>query len=92
VSFDDDCRDHGPVDGLGTDGADLVARLVAIAAELSASELSVLVLVAERLLQGQRRYGVLNINTDPRDFRREAFEELADAAVYLAAELNRGRP
>jgi len=49
-----------------------------------------LVLVAERLLEGRRRYGVLNIDTDPRDFRKEAFEELADAAVYLAADLERG--
>jgi hypothetical protein len=66
-----------------------LARLTTVAEQLGADELSVLLLVAERLLEGRERYGALNLDTDPRDFRRECFEELADAAVYLGAELLR---
>lgn len=50
------------------------------------------VLVAERLLKGREQYGALDPATDPRDFRTEAFEEVADACVYLAADcVRRGR-
>ena len=51
-----------------------------------------LVLVAERLAMGRRRYGAFNLATDRRDFRREALEEAADAAVYMACALVRARP
>ena len=90
MPFTEDCLDRGkPAPGV-SDALKQLDRLAAVAEQLGAAELSVLVLVAERLLEGRRRYGVLNIDTDPRDFRKEAFEELADAAVYLAADLERG--
>lgn len=45
--------------------------------------------VIDRVLQGLERgravYGPLNVNTDPRDFEREAAEEFRDALVYLSA-------
>jgi len=90
VSFDDDVRDRGPADRPETDGADLARRLVGVGAELGTDELRVLLTIAERLKVGRQRYGALRTETDPRDFRKEAFEELADACVYLGAELLRG--
>jgi len=45
--------------------------------------------IARRVLAGEARYGRL----DPRDFGREALEELLDAIFYLSAGLLRlGRP
>jgi hypothetical protein len=43
-------------------------------------------LVADRLEVGRREYGPLRVADDPRDWQREALEELADAAVYLGTE------
>jgi len=46
-------------------------------------------LVADRLEVGRLAYGPLRVAGDPRDWSREALEELADAAVYLAADVVR---
>jgi hypothetical protein len=67
-------------------------RLVQTAAELGRDELRLLVLVAERLAAGRRRYGSLDIEGDARDFRNEALEEAADGLAYVACALIRGRP
>lgn len=48
-----------------------------------------LVLLAERLLLGQRTYGLLRLATDQRDFQREATEELLDGAIYGVCSLLR---
>ena len=61
-------------------------RLLAAASQLCADELEVLTLLAERLLLGQRQYGLLRLANDSRDFRREARDELLDGCVYLAAQ------
>lgn len=74
-----------------TDGAGMAERLMKICADLGADELRVLVLVAERLAAGRRRYGALDIAGDRRDFQLEAIEEVADALVYAACGLMRGR-
>jgi hypothetical protein len=66
-------------------------RLATVARILAPDELAVLVLIAQRLALGRRRYGALDVVHDRRDFWREALEELADAAVYLAADLVRRR-
>ncbi len=60
-----------------------------ICAELGTDELRVLVLVAERLRIGQRRYGRLDVATDRRDWHAEAGDEVADASVYAACGLLR---
>lgn len=75
----------------GTDDAGLAERLVEICADLGADELRVLLLVAERLAKGRQRYGVLQVDNDGRDFRREALEEAADGLVYVACGLIRDR-
>lgn len=90
MPFDMDCRDRGRPAPRALDAMHQLVRLTTVAEQLGAAELSVLLLVAERLLEGRQRYGALHLDTDPRDFRREAFEELADACVYLGAELLRG--
>lgn len=74
-----------------TDGADTAHQLLDVCAELGTEELRVLVLVAERLRVGQRRYGRFDLATDRRDFHHEALEEVADALVYAACGLMRGR-
>lgn len=62
----------------------LQADLAPIWRELSEGERRVLVEVAKRLRMGLDRYGALDVEGDPRDFRREATEEFLDATVYLA--------
>lgn len=64
-------------------------RLLAALSDLAADEVSVVALVAERLAAGRRTYGELHLVQDARDFVREAAEELLDASVYLAANLER---
>ncbi len=43
-----------------------------------------LLVLAQRLLAGQRSYGRLDVATDPRNWGREAGEEAADLLAYLA--------
>ena len=64
-------------------------RLLTLARLLGADELAVLTLVADRLAQGQERYGLLDVATDRRCFRVEALEEAADGLVYVAVALMR---
>jgi len=70
------------------DASDL-DRLVTLTRELDGDEMAVLVLVAERLVNGGERYGTLHVATDPRCFSREALEEAADGLVYVACGLMR---
>lgn len=55
------------------------------AATLGADELDVLEHVASRLVMGAQQYGALVLETDGRDWDKEASEELVDALVYRAA-------
>ena len=64
-------------------------QLVDVAERLGGDEFELLLIIARRLDAGRTRYGALDVTRDARDFRAEALEELADAAVYLAADLLR---
>jgi hypothetical protein len=88
TSFDDDARDGGPGHAAREHR---LAGLLAVAADLGDDERAVLQLVAERLHTGQQRYGRFDVATDRRDFRHESVEEVADALVYAACGLMRGR-
>ena len=44
--------------------------------------LFVLLEIAQRMVVGQAEYGALNLDTDTRDFHREAHEEDMDSLVY----------
>jgi hypothetical protein len=60
-------------------------ELESVLAELGKDEMRVLTSIAHRLREGAEVYGLLDVDTDRRDFRsREAREELEDALVYLA--------
>jgi hypothetical protein len=59
---------------------------------MSRDEERVLNFIKERLDQGRREYGPLELKDDKRDFLMELAEELADALVYIGAEMaRRGR-
>jgi len=51
---------------------------------LGLDELRVVETVVSRLLKARDQYGELNLDEDPRDFRVEAAEELADFIAYGA--------
>lgn len=54
--------------------------------------LDVAIGLAERMLTGRKRYAPLALATDPRDWVKEAREEMLDGAAYLAcAMVQRGR-
>jgi hypothetical protein len=55
-----------------------------VTAQLGPDERRVLLKLARRLLAGQQSYGVLDLRSDTRDWRKERAEELADALVYGA--------
>ena len=60
-------------------------RLNAIVDQLGVDEIRVLTSIAERLLFGAGAYGLLELASDTREFRRrEAREEIEDFLVYLA--------
>lgn len=59
--------------------------------ELGLDELRVVEAIADRLAMGQRQYGPLNIEGDPRSWRKEAGEEALDLSVYQACDLLRER-
>jgi hypothetical protein len=76
---------------------DVLADLADVVGELGSDELRVLLVLARRLLAGQRHYGPLDVAHDGRSWHRERAEELADALVYgaigeVAATLGRGEP
>jgi hypothetical protein len=59
-------------------------RLDPIWHELGEEEREVLLLLAARLLKGQREHGVFDLARDPRDWTREKREEALDLIVYNA--------
>jgi hypothetical protein len=61
-----------------------LAGLLDLVRELGADERRVLLLLARRLLEGQRAYGRLDLANDPRDFRKEQGEEVQDLLIYSA--------
>jgi hypothetical protein len=61
-----------------------VSDLLDVIAELADEERAVLLVLARRLLAGQRTYGRLDLARDARDWRKEAAEEAADLAIYTA--------
>lgn len=66
------------------------SELDTLRAELADEEVRVLVLLAQRLLEGQRTYGHLDLANDRRDLGAERGAEIADLLVYSAmAELKR---
>lgn len=73
---------------MATPYADLT--LEEILPRLAAEEKEVLRMLAARLLDGQTRYGVLDLANDRRNLENERAEEVADLLVYTAmAELQR---
>ena len=62
-------------------------RLMTLAGDLGPDELTVLLIITERLRGGRAHYGELHVATDSRCFSIEALEEVADALVYAAAAL-----
>ena len=59
-------------------------ELHAVEAELGDDELRVLLVLARRLLVGQKAYGRLDVRNDPRDWRQERAAELQDLLIYTA--------
>ena len=61
------------------------AELAMAVRELGVDELRVLARIARRLAMGARQCGVLDVESDQRDFAgKEAREELEDGLVYFA--------
>ncbi len=52
--------------------------------ECSVDELRAVNVLLARLEIGRRKYGALDISTDPRDWNLEADEEIADLSIYLS--------
>jgi len=67
----------------------LIQRILGTLAELGRDELRVIADIASRLLMGQRQYGELDIDADPRDWDREGYDEGLDQSVYLTVSLLR---
>jgi len=73
-----------------SDRREIRTELDALLCALGTDELRTLRYLAERLLEGQRLYGAVDLANDPRDFLKERAEELGDALIYTAfAELKR---
>lgn len=68
-----------------------VALMAHIMEQLGEDEREIMVVLGERLLDGQSRYGKFDLDSDDRDFQQEAFEEDCDWLVYRAAEVVRNR-
>lgn len=66
-------------------------KLNEIFEQLGDDEKEIIEVLAERLLEGQKRYGKFDLDSDDRDFQQEAFEEDCDWLVYRAAEVVRNR-
>jgi hypothetical protein len=70
--------------------------LLDVVGELGTEERAVLLVLARRLLLGQRTIGLLRVATDGRDWLRERSEELQDVLIYTAiaevAATTRGEP
>ena len=61
-----------------------MAPLGEVLAELGADERKVMLVLARRLLEGQKCYGRLDLANDARDFRHERASEVADLLIYSA--------
>lgn len=61
-------------------------KLLDLWEKLAERERKVLLTFAQRLWNGQRKYGAMS--TDKKDWPYEALEEALDASVYLTAALN----
>jgi len=80
------CRDHAPGDVMASAPVATTPtdELTAIVSELGTDERRVLLVLARRLLNGQSKYGRLDVTKDPRDWRHEQAEEMEDMLVYSA--------
>jgi len=67
-----------------------VAPLADVLVQLGEDERRVILVLAKRLLEGQRCYGRLDLANDARDWRKERAQELADVLVYGAFEELKG--
>jgi hypothetical protein len=65
------------------------ANCLVVLAQLGTDELRVIAELAKRLEMGQRRYGLLDLLRDARDYLRERNEEVLDASIYAACEIVR---
>jgi hypothetical protein len=61
-----------------------VSELENICAQLEPDAQRVVLEVARRMLQGQKHYGVLDLQRDSRDFKKEISEEIWDGLAYSA--------
>lgn len=73
---------EGPVKEPSARHADL-ASIVEMGSQLGDRELTVLKRITNRLLAGQKAYGLLKVGK--KDWAREATEEAMDMSVYLSA-------
>lgn len=64
-----------------------LSELWDMASQLGEDELEALNSVASGLVTGRRTYGELRVDQDPRNFQKEALEEVRDSLVYLGAQL-----
>lgn len=62
---------------------DGIDELREVAEQLAPDARSSLIRIARRLLAGQKKYGALHLDRDPRVWRDEIREELLDAVVYF---------
>lgn len=80
-----DDEDLTPVENLAL----LRERITSLLSGLGLGELAVIEQIVARIRIGRERYGELRVETDRRDFQREAAEEALDCAVYLSTMLLR---
>jgi hypothetical protein len=71
--------------------AELHQTLEATVEFLNVDEMEVLIEVAQGLVRGQKVYGHLDIEDDPREFPAEACEELRDCMAYVGMAIRRLR-
>lgn len=69
----------------------LAAELGGHVAELGDVEVAMVVILARRLVMGQRQYGKFDPTAEPRNMLREATEEIVDANVYLMRDVLQAR-
>lgn len=68
-----------------------MSELQELCSELEIDAIEALVIQAERLVKGQRKYGPLDAASDQRDWKKEREEEFRDALNYFAFEELRDR-
>jgi len=71
------------------DDVALREELVGVLQDLQGDELRVAIRIMWRLSEGQKQYGVLDLDTDLRDWREEKAQELVDALMYTEFENER---